>query len=229
MEIIALLIGLALLLLTVNRMGGEARKNVREGLSAAQTIVGLSILLLGIVWYLQERPDAPRIELAIEARAYPLDYPKVLVRTVLTMKNNGRSAMALDNGQKLTFWVRQITPFDPADLEEQLSAAPPAGVARQIKQIAPATIRQDELLLNHMLETGEPQAIVYHTILNCDGQTRVLVSATLKKPLVLYEKMLIAVGLRVPSSAKDPNQYWDAETLLDFAALCTAKPEGQGV
>ena len=200
-------------------MGSDARKSVREGLSAAQTVAALIVILLGITWYLRERPDAPRVELGITATPYPLDYPDVLVRTVFTLKNNGRAALALDHGESVTFYVQRLTPFDPAAVEQQLRGPTPEGAERTVRQPALAAIRRDRVLLNHMLETGEPDSLNYSTILNCDTETLVVIRASMVKPLQYYEVVMKRLGMKVPNSIKD-SQVWFSETVLDLSEVC---------
>jgi len=223
MQFLAIAAGLCLILLVAWQLSPSDREPARNGLSAAQTVAGLVAILLGIGWYLVARPDAPRVELGISATAYRLDYPKVLVRAAMTMKNDGRAVMHLDDRQKAaaTFWVFRVTPFDPASVEQELSGPAQEGQARTVPFPRFGVIRRDTLALNNMLETGEPDSLGYYTILDCDSEQRVLVRATMPKPLQWYEQLL------GDKRAKD--QVWTTETLLDLTPVCSGKaPEGGG-
>jgi hypothetical protein len=229
MQFIVLIIGSILLVVAVRRFGGNENEKIREGMSATQTLFALAAILVGFVWYFAARPDAPRIELTLSGEAFPYKDLRVLLRADAKITNFGQTSMVMENPSNIQFVVSRVIPFDPAALEAKLSAEPPAKGGTIIKYPAMGTIRDDRLILNDMLESGETNQIPYYAVLDCDQEKLVTVTAFVKKPLHILEKVENLLHIRDGNRARS-DQFWRYQTIVDLSKACqdSEGKEGDG-
>ena len=156
-----------LLLVIVGVLSFERTKPVREGLSGLGGLLTLAAALLGVYWYLEQRPDAARIAFGIEASVLPADKGRALVVTEVEIENKGSSVITFQPGDTLKLFLQQVTPLDP-DIAAALEARDADGQAvTQPGEIWVRSSAAESSLEGVVIEAQESEHFYFRTLLDC--------------------------------------------------------------
>lgn len=237
MEILLVIIGIPLLLILSQQFGKTARKDLREGLSATQTFFALFAIILAVVWFIQTRPDAPRVQLDLASELFRYE-GRVLIHATATIANNGQTALRFEDSKAtsnrakstpsaphvMTFGIAAILPPSPEDAPEADSRSSEVPAPPYLKRDHFDPIRTDAVRWSGMLEAGEKNDVSYDVLVDCDQGDVLSLTVALDKPLQGWEKWWRFFFGPPPNTARKP-QEWRKQVVIDLANFCYAKPE----
>lgn len=185
----------------------DGRKSWREGLSGAQTLLGTFAVLIAVVWYFEQRPDAPKLKLDITTSAYTQPGNRAVAIVQIEMENIGETGLQFSNDRKLHLFLQHIK-----------VAAPNGSAANNDPQLSPADnwtlISRFDEDLDTVIEAGERENYYYKAIFDCTGDKAFIVSARLSKPRKLYDMAHIG-----PAATPD-NALWNRQAIIDITKAC---------
>jgi hypothetical protein len=188
-------------------LGHRKIRRVREGLVGGQAVVAAVAILVGVIWYAKERPDAPKFKIDVTGRPVPATTGEVLLLIDVGLENVGSTAMEFTAEDKVRLFVQRVTPI-PRDV---LKAMKPG-------EITPADNWESLSRLQHPLDTiiesGERESLFFRTLIKCQPELRVAVTARLPKPLSLNDYYAFG-GPRT-----DEGDLWTAQQMLDLSEAC---------
>ncbi|MDP1632394.1 MAG: hypothetical protein Q8L66_13345 [Caulobacter sp.] len=201
----------------------------RNYLSAFQSVLTVSALVFGSLWFFIERPDSARLDIQQTVTGVELGDGRVLVLVEVGLKNIGNTALNLRKREFL-LWIQQVTPL-PDGVERDAAKLPNATVesirpADDWGVLAaldgrPAAARSVPLQLDARsqldtyLEAGETENLYYRAILPCDPELRIYLTLQMPKPSSWYDG---------PGGG---SMWWVKQTFLDLTDKCPATQEGR--
>jgi hypothetical protein len=195
-------------LLVIWALSRDSAKNLREGLSGFGGLLTVLGAGAAIFWYFDQRPDAAKLTMAVDAAAAPAAPGKLLVTGQVTLTNSGTSALEL-TGSRLRLYVQQVLPLDP-----KVTASLADAAARHDLDSADnwVLLRRGEVPLDGVsVESGESEQFYVRTLVDCQPGLRLSFSARLTK---------IRHGVERLSPADGQPLVWIRQTYVDAASLC---------
>lgn len=189
----------------------------RTGLDGFGALVTFIAVVLGSYWYLDRRPDAPKMNLAIAGDAIRLGEHDALVNIDLTVSNVGLSALDF-NGETIDVYVQQVTPLIP---EMRTKLYDDAGVPldRIDSNYLWAALRHLKHPYTARIEAGETDHYYFRTVVRCEPAMVVLLQARVPKDPHGIEALSLFRSLAVPLK----NGKWIVQSVLDLGEACPAK------
>jgi len=205
-----------------------------KGLAAMQTFCAIAGIVLLVVWYFVDRPDAERLKFDQAVTVAPLRDHRVLVVSELTIANVGGHPAKLDglpypNGLPYYVLVQRVSSLQPA----------PAGAPPSRPIASPAVMDDannwplDGLLayriggqdlsgkwkrtaggLDAEIAPSETENFYYRAVIACEPGLHISVSSRVQKPRSLWRML-----------ARRKPLVWIKQSFVDLTALCD--PKGQ--
>lgn len=155
------------LLVLVGVLSFERTKPVREGLSGLGGLLTLAAALLGVYWYLEQRPDAARIAFGIEASVLPAGPDKALVVTEVQIENKGSSVITFRPGDTLKLFLQRVTPLDPGIADGLAARDADGNPVTEPGEIWVRSSAAEASLEGVVIEAQESEHFYFRTLLDC--------------------------------------------------------------
>ena len=192
----------------------DKTKPVREGLSGLGALLTLAAALVGVYWYLEQRPDAARIAFGIDAKVLPAGPGKALVVTEVSIENKGSSVLSFQENDLLKFYLQRVTPLDEG-IATSLAARDADGFApTEPGELWKLISRTEAPLKGVVIEAQEAEHFYFRTLLDCTPGLSFYVMA--KMNARYYGRR--AFGL-MGGDDKD-GKVWVRQSFVDASEVC---------
>ncbi len=195
-------------------------EQARTGLEGFGALVTFLAVVIGSYWYLDRRPDAPKINLALTGAAIKLGRD-ALVTLDLTVANVGLSTLDFA-AEPMTIYVQKVSPLNSGMRATLYNAD---GSPRDMidSNYLWTALRRTSFPYTARIEAGETDHYYFRTVVPCAPSLIVLLQVRLpKKPhgIAAFADLDAVAG-------RPKNEKWIVESFVDVGETCRKKEKGK--